>query len=378
MPIFPARNREARMSRSILRIALAPVAALALAIGCSDGSQTPVGPNENLAEDPIDRALSDVPSGTEFIAVLDGSQVVPPVDTDGRGAAFFSVRQQNDAGVVRPLEMRFDVIAARLQRVTQVQIHLGWRGANGPAVANLLVVDQAPTYETFTLEGSLTDEDITPVPALGFDGTVAALASWMGRGAAYIDLHTVGFPEGEIRGQIYPFVIPPPPPPPTVFYSELNGTNVVPPVNSPAQGRARFELSTAGAGLHFYLEATRIERVTAAYIHLGRNSADGPVVAVLLGLPIDGSSPLTTDPPEILPVPGFVVYGTLNDDDIVPYPDLGFDGTLAALIDWMRNSATYVDVRTVAYPLGEIRGQIHPAPIVCSDRDCETDTEPGG
>jgi hypothetical protein len=366
------------MSRSIFRSALAPVAALALAIGCGDGSQTLVGPNEDLTEDPIDRALADVPSGTEFIAVLDGSQVVPPVDTDGRGAAFFSVRQQTDAGVVRPLEMRFDVIAARLQRVTQVQIHLGWRGANGPAVANLLVVDQAPTYETFTLEGSLTDEDIMPVPELGFDGTVAALANWMGRGSVYIDLHTVGFPEGEIRGQIYPFVIPPPPPPPTVFYSELNGANVVPPVNTPAQGRARFELSTAGVGLHFYLEATRIERVTAAYIHLGRNSSDGPVVAVLLGLPIDGSSPLTTDPPEILPVPGFVVYGTLTDDDILPYPDLGFDGTLAALIDWMRNSATYVDVRTVAYPLGEIRGQIHPAPIVCSDGDCETDTEPGG
>jgi hypothetical protein len=366
------------MSRSILRAALASIAALALSIGCSDESQTPVGPNENLAEDPVERALSDVPIGTEFLAVLDGSQVVPPVDTDGRGAAFFSVRQENDAGVVRPLEMRFYVIAARLQRVTQVQIHLGWRGTNGPAVADLLHNDQAPTYEVFTVEGSLTDEDITPVPELGFPGTVAALLSWMRRGAAYIDLHTVGFPQGEIRGQIYPFVIPPPPPPPTVFYSELNGEQVVPPVNTPARGRARFELSAAGAGLHFHLEAIRIERVTAAYVHLGRNSANGPVVAVLLGLPIDGSSPLTTDPPDILPVPGIVVYGTLTDDDIVPYPDLGFDGTVAALVDWMRQSAAYVDIRTVAYPDGEIRGQIHPAPLPCSDRDCETGGELGG
>jgi hypothetical protein len=368
------------MSRSIFRATLAPIAALALVIGCSDGSQTPVGPNENLAEDPVERALSDVPSGTEFIAVLDGSQVVPPVDTDGRGAAFFSVTQYwyDEAGVAWPLAIRFDVIAARLQRVNQVQIHLGWRGTNGPAVANLLLTDQAPTYEVFTLEGSLTDEDIMPVPELGFDGSVAALVSWMRRGSAYIDLHTIGKPGGEIRGQIYPFVIPPPPPPPTIFYSELNGANEVPPVNTPAVGRARFELSAAGAGLHFHLEATRIERVTAVHIHLGREGANGPVVAVLLGLPIDGSSTLTTDPPEILPVPGLVVYGTLTDDDIVPRPDLGFDGSLAALLDWMRRSAAYVNVRTVAYPRGEIRGQIRPAPLPCSDRDCETDTEPGG
>jgi hypothetical protein len=360
------------MSRSIMRATLAPIAALALVVGCSDASRTPVGPNENLAEDPVERALSDVPIGTEFIAVLDGSQVVPPVDTDGRGAAFFSVRQENDDGVVRQLEMRFFVIAARVHRVTQVQIHLGWRGTNGPAVANLLLTDQAPTYEVFTLEGGLKDEDIIAVPELGFDGTVAALASWMRRGAAYIDLYTIGYPRGEIRGQIYPFVVPPPPPPPTIFYSELNGANEVPPVNTPAHGRARFELSAAGAGLHFHLEATRIRRVTAAHIHLGRDGANGPVVAVLLGLPIDGSNPLTSDPPVILPVPGIVVQGTLTDDDIVARPDLGFDGTLAALLTWMRSSAAYVNVRTVAHPNGEIRGQIRPAPQPCPYRDCES------
>lgn len=365
------------MSRSIFRSALAPIAALALVVGCNDGSQTPLGPNQNLTEDPVERALDNVPYGTEFIAVLDGSQVVPPVSTDGHGAAFFSVRQEDDAGVVRPLEMRFFVVATRIQWVSQVQIHLGWHGTNGPAVANLLVTDQAPTYEVFTLEGSLTDEDIVPVPELGFDGTVAALASWMRRGIAYIDVHTVGYPNGEIRGRIHPFIVPPPPPPPTVFYSELTGENEVPPVNTPARGRARFELSAAGAGLHFHLEATRIERVTAAHIHLGREGTNGPVVAVLLGLPIDGSNALTTDPTIPVPVPTLVVRGTLTDDDIVPRPDLGFDGTLAALLSWMRSSAAYVNVRTVAYPDGEIRGQIHPVSI-CSDRTCESNGETGG
>jgi hypothetical protein len=113
--------------------------------------------------------------------------------------------------------------------------------------------------------------------------------------------------------------------------------------------------------------------VTAAHIHLGREGAEGPVVAVLLGLPIDGSNALTTDPPIVLPVPGIVVWGTLTDDDIVPRPDLGFDGTLAALLSWMRSSAAYVNVRTVAYPDGEIRGQIHPAPHPCPSTDCETE-----
>jgi hypothetical protein len=361
------------MSRSIFRAALAPIAALALVVGCSDESQTPLGPNENLAEDPVERALSDVPFGTEFIAVLDGSQVVPPVDTDGRGAAFFSVTRYDDATVVRPPELRFFVIAARVAQVTQVQIHLGGHGTKGPVVASLFVPNRlAPTYEVFTVEGVLTDEEVIAVPEIGFDGTVAALAAWMSRGAAYVDLHTVGHPRGEIRGQIYPFVLPPPPPPPTIFYSELNGASEVPPVNTPAHGRARFELSAAGAGLHFHLEATRIERVTAAHIHLGREGANGPVVAVLLGLPIDGSNPSTTDPPVILPVPGIVVQGTLTDDDIVARPDLGFDGTLAALVTWMRRGAAYVNVRTVAHPRGEIRGQIRPAPQPCPYRDCES------
>ncbi len=368
------------MSRSIFRATLTTIAALALVIGCSDESQTPLGPNQDLTEDPIERALSDVPIGTEFLAVLDGSQVVPPVDSDGRGAAFFSVTQYqyDETGVAWPLAMRFFVIAARVSHVTQVQIHLGWRGTNGPAVANLLLTDGAPTYEVFTLEGILTDENIMPVPELGFDGTVAELVAWMRRGAAYMDLHSVGYPGGEIRGQIYPFVIPPPPPPPTIFYSELNGANEVPPVNTLAQGRARFQLSAGTAGLYFHLEATQIERVTAAHVHLGREGANGPVVAVLLGLPIDGSNALTTDPTITDPVPTLVVRGTLTDDDIVARPDLGFDGTLAALLTWMRSSAAYVNVRTVAYPRGEIRGQIRPAPLPCSDRDCETDTEPGG
>jgi hypothetical protein len=362
------------MSRSIFRATLALVTALALVVGCSDETQTPLGPNEDLTEDPVERALSDVPIGTEFIAVLDGSQVVPPVHTDGRGAAFFSVTQYqyDETGVAWPLAMRFFAIAARVAHVTQVQIHLGWRGTNGPAVVNLLLTDQAPTYEVFTIEGILTDEDIMPVPALGFDGTVAELVSWMRRGSAYMDLHTVGHPGGEIRGQIYPFVIPPPPPPPTVFYAGLNGANEVPPVNTPAHGRARFELSAAGAGLYFHLEATQIERVTAAHIHLGREGADGPVVAVLLGLPIDGSNALTTDPTIPDPVPTLVVRGTLTDDDIVARPALGFDGTLAALLTWMRSSAAYVNVRTVAYPDGEIRGQIYPVILPCPAADCES------
>jgi len=359
------------MSRNLFRSALAPIAALVLVIGCSDASRSPTEPSESLVEDPVDRALSNIPTGTEFIALLDGSQVVPPVSTDGRGAAFFSVSKDDD-GVVRPLEMRFFLIAVRVAPVTQVHIHLGGHGTNGPVVANLLVTDRAPTYEVFTVEGILTDEDIIALPELAFDGTVAALASWMRRGAAYVDLHTVRYPPGEIRGQVYPFVIPPPPPPPTIFYATLSGANVVPPVNTDARGRARFALSNTGTRLWFRLEATRIERVTAAHIHLGQEGANGPVVVVLLGPPVDPSDRPMSTGPDIGTVPGIMVQGTLTDDDILPQPDLEFDGSLAALVDWMRRGAAYVNVRTVAYPNGEIRGQIRPAPRPCRDGDCES------
>jgi hypothetical protein len=363
------------MSRTIIRAALALIAALALVIGCSDASRPPLGPNEDLAEDVVERALSDVPFGTHFIAVLEGSQVVPPTDTEGRGAAFFSVRDYiDDAGNVYPSEMRFYVIAARMAPVTEVQIHLGVRGTNGPVVVSLLVPNQVPTPEYFSIEGILKDDDISEIPLIGFDGTVTALASWMRRGEAYIDLHTLRFPDGEIRGQVYPFVIPPPPPPPppTIFHATLSGANVVPPVNTTARGSARFELTAAGVGLFFRLQATQIERVTAAHVRLGREGTNGPVVAVLLGPPIRGSDPLALTPPEIDPTPMIVVQGTLTDDDIRPIPRIGFDGSLAALVKWMRDGAAYVTVRTVAYPRGEIRGQLRPAPWPCPSTDCET------
>jgi len=107
--------------------------------------------------------------------------------------------------------------------------------------------------------------------------------------------------------------------------------------------------------LKFELEATaHIENAQQAHIHLGARGQNGPIVAFLL--PFDAAGVDFEEGDEI-------AEGKLTDADVIERP--GFDGTVAALVERMRQGRAYVNLHTTAFPAGEIRGQIenHDKPV---------------
>jgi len=127
------------------------------------------------------------------------------------------------------------------------------------------------------------------------------------------------------------------------FFAFLRGSEEVPPVRTPATGRAHLILRNE-AELRYRLVLNNIRNVTQAHIHLGRRGQNGPVVAFLFGPVSPGIS-----------VNRGIVEGTLTSDSLVgPL----MNQPLSSLVSEMRAGNTYVNVHTEQNPEGEIRGQI--------------------
>src|SRR4051794_40119647 len=132
------------------------------------------------------------------------------------------------------------------------------------------------------------------------------------------------------------------------FVATLNGSMEVPPTpGSPAHGAALFTLTDNGQALKYKITVSNIKGAVEEHIHLGKPGVDGgePVVA-FFGMPAPG-------------VGGEVdTQGYITADNLV--------GTLAGhpladLIKQLKNRNAYINVHTVAFPGGEIRGDIAPA-----------------
>ena len=119
-----------------------------------------------------------------------------------------------------------------------------------------------------------------------------------------------------------------------------------PPVVSRARGGAAFDVRRAdgSAEIDYEVRVRRIDKVTAAHIHLGCAGENGPVVVTLF----------TSETPTGR-VDGVLATGTITREDLEgPLEGSG----LGALIRAMQTGCTYVNVHTTDYPAGEIRGQI--------------------
>lgn len=127
------------------------------------------------------------------------------------------------------------------------------------------------------------------------------------------------------------------------FRTHLTGDEEVPePVDTKAQGQAKFQLSKDGSELRYKLNVANIEDVIGAHIHMAPAGQNGGIVAFLFGEPFVPDSDAVT-------VNGTLVEGSLGPSDV---------GDLGALVEAMRNGMTYVNVHTLEYRGGEIRGQI--------------------
>lgn len=126
------------------------------------------------------------------------------------------------------------------------------------------------------------------------------------------------------------------------FRTHLSGDDVIPPVDTNAQGQAKFQLNKAGDELSFKLNVANIDDVVGAHIHQAPAGENGGIVVFLFGNPF-------TD--------AVTVHGTLAEGRITATDVIGLD--FDALLTAMREGSTYVQVHTLANPPGEIRGQVH-------------------
>jgi hypothetical protein len=120
-----------------------------------------------------------------FIAHLVGDQETPPNASAAQGQL---VMHLNADGTVS-----FKLIVANIRNVTMAHIHVAPRGVAGPIRQWLYPSAPPPQLRPGRTDGTLAEGTFTPTPEL-----LAAIES----GDAYVNVHTLQHPGGEIRGQL--------------------------------------------------------------------------------------------------------------------------------------------------------------------------------
>jgi hypothetical protein len=129
-----------------------------------------------------------------------GSGEVPANDSQGQAQAIFHL---SDDGT----ELAFKLNVTNIEGVTQSHIHCGTPGVNGPVVVFLYGFNPAGVDPHGTInEGVITQANVIPRPASaacpGGVSTLADVIEKMNSGGAYVNVHTIALPPGEIRGDI--------------------------------------------------------------------------------------------------------------------------------------------------------------------------------
>jgi len=141
--------------------------------------------------------------GSESLtASLSGAQEVPAVDAPGRGTALFSVSDDRS-------EVSFKVTVANVREMTQSHIHCAAAGVNGPIVVFLFgLLPEGESLNGILAQGSFKEDKLIVRPdSAACPGGVASLEELLAKmetGQAYVNVHTIPHPSGEIRGQIRP------------------------------------------------------------------------------------------------------------------------------------------------------------------------------
>ena len=148
---------------------------------------------------------------------------------------------------------------------------------------------------------------------------------------------------------------------PVTFVGNLTGANEVPPVSSPGSGLATVVLDAAAQTLQINATFSGLTSNTnAAHIHccapLGTNAGVATTVPAFPGFPLGVTS--GTFSSAVFDLTQATIYNpafvTLQGGTI-PLAE-------AALIAGIQNGTTYLNIHTVNFPGGEIRGQLEAVP----------------
>jgi hypothetical protein len=172
-----------------LALTLALMASLAVAPGCTES--TPPDDEQMQQEEPPDDEENGMGGAEHFNAQLSGSETFPdPVDTDATGIAEFELSADGTT-------LSFTLTVSNIEDAFAAHIHLGASGTAGE-IAVFLYDGDAVSLTGVLSQGTATDADVVSSAVTDLDG----LAALMRSGDAYVNVHTVPYPAGEIRGQI--------------------------------------------------------------------------------------------------------------------------------------------------------------------------------
>jgi hypothetical protein len=129
----------------------------------------------------------------EFKTKLSGKEVVPPVETKATGYAVFKLSKDGK-------EITYILKVKNIENVTVAHIHAGKKGESGGPVAGLFMGPKKEgEFSGELAKGTITDQDLVGKLA---GKTIGDLVKLIKDGEAYVNVHTVKNPNGEIRGQI--------------------------------------------------------------------------------------------------------------------------------------------------------------------------------
>lgn len=128
-----------------------------------------------------------------FGARLSGSESVPQVKTMARGGASFALAKDGK-------ELTYKLTVSNIENVTAAHIHLGKNGKSGPPLVGLFGGPRKEgKFSGVLAEGTIGEKDLMGnLSGKPLDELVKLIRS----GETYVNVHTVGHPEGELRGQI--------------------------------------------------------------------------------------------------------------------------------------------------------------------------------
>lgn len=240
------------------------------------------------------------PGETVYTARLSTDQENPPNMLTSRGVAEVLV----DATAGR---LRFAVRTTGMPMPpTGAHIHTGPAGVDGPVLIGL-------------------SEGATPLTS-EFVGTRPLTASTLAdleAGRWYVNIHSPAFPAGEIRGQILR-------PGERLYIGRMSGLEEVPPTVTTAAGTVGVIVSANRDSVSYDGVVTGVTPMSA-HLHAG---AVGMVGAPVIPLTIMGES--------------------LRGTSMV--------GAGGSLLMGLEMGTIYANVHSAMYPMGEIRGQMRPAP----------------
>lgn len=233
---------------------------------------------------------------------LSGLQEVPQVATSAYGVGVFNLSKDQSS-------IKFNVVVQDLSgQITGAHLHYGMAGVNGPVVVNLS-----------------TDVDGNVISGMIMDPTTELMDS-LAMGHVYLNVHTADNPGGEIRSQLHydsRYLY---------FDAALDATQEVTPSLSTGMGAASFKLSTTMDTLWYDVAVDGLTGdIQGAHLHAGAAGASGSVV-------IDLSSNISGNR-----IMGMVTGSSITNE----------------LVGDMLAGGIYVNVHTLLYSDGEIRGQVY-------------------